>query len=111
TALYAFQVQPGALEQTSRITFATCTGVLVTAWLTGATSREALAYALVAIVLLSFARSVAYLYERRRAIARPRRVLLVGTGPLGQELADRLLRHPEHGMRPIGFVDSSPHPI
>src|SRR5437899_4563089 len=80
TALYAFQVQPGALEQISRITFATCTGALVTAWLSGATSREALAYAVVAVVLLSMGRSAAYFHERRRAIARPRRVLLVGTG-------------------------------
>lgn len=44
------------------------------------------------------------------------RTLIVGTGPLGIELADALTRHPEYGLSPIGFIDGPtgedlPHPL
>ncbi len=42
-----------------------------------------------------------------RGPAQPQRALIVGAGAVGQELARRLLRHPEHGITPIGFVDTS----
>lgn len=33
------------------------------------------------------------------------RTLIVGSGPLGVEIAEALDRHPEYGLRPIGFLD------
>jgi UDP-GlcNAc:undecaprenyl-phosphate GlcNAc-1-phosphate transferase len=36
------------------------------------------------------------------------RVLLWGAGDLGEELARRLLDHPEEGFTPVGFVDDDP---
>lgn len=33
------------------------------------------------------------------------RVVIVGSGPLGVELAETLDRHPEYGLSPIGFID------
>lgn len=44
------------------------------------------------------------------------RTLIVGSGPLGIELAEALNRHPEYGLSPIGFIDGPtgedlPHPL
>lgn len=44
------------------------------------------------------------------------RTLIVGSGPLGIELAEALSRHPEYGLSPIGFIDGPtgedlPHPL
>jgi FlaA1/EpsC-like NDP-sugar epimerase len=36
------------------------------------------------------------------------RVLLWGAGDLGEELARRLLDHPEEGIVPTGFIDDDP---
>jgi UDP-GlcNAc:undecaprenyl-phosphate GlcNAc-1-phosphate transferase len=36
------------------------------------------------------------------------RVLLWGAGDLGEELARRLLDHPEEGLIPVGFIDDDP---
>ncbi|HWO71107.1 MAG TPA: sugar transferase [Actinomycetota bacterium] len=38
------------------------------------------------------------------------RTLIVGGGALGVELAGILERHPEYGLRPIGFLDRDPLP-
>jgi FlaA1/EpsC-like NDP-sugar epimerase len=37
------------------------------------------------------------------------RVLIVGAGEAGTQFARELLRHPEAGMNPIGFVDDAPN--
>lgn len=37
-----------------------------------------------------------------------RRVLIVGAGEAGSLIAREMLRHPEAGMRPVGFVDDAP---
>lgn len=47
-------------------------------------------------------------WSHRRGIP----VLVVGRGPLGERLAERLLEHPGDGLRPVGFLDDrsdSPH--
>lgn len=52
-------------------------------------------------------RVVAYAISRsaksRRIISE--RALVVGTGPVGVEIAMALERHPEYGLDPIGFID------
>ncbi|HYF12280.1 MAG TPA: sugar transferase [Actinomycetota bacterium] len=71
-----------------------------------------------AALLVTFGRAIAYAVRRaakcRGLIAE--RALIVGTGPIGVELADALDRHPEYGLQPIGFVDGPidvelPHPM
>jgi len=67
--------------------------------------------------LLMFAArgSVRHLSERRRTgapgLRNRRNVLLIGAGEAGALLAREMLRHPETGMRPIGFIDQDPHKI
>jgi exopolysaccharide biosynthesis polyprenyl glycosylphosphotransferase len=39
------------------------------------------------------------------AIARPRRTLIIGAGPVGRLVAERIGRHPEYGLELVGFVD------
>ncbi len=41
-----------------------------------------------------------------RGRAQPQRALIIGAGAVGRQLAEHLLRHPEHGITPAGFVDS-----
>jgi FlaA1/EpsC-like NDP-sugar epimerase len=39
---------------------------------------------------------------------RLRRIVLIGAGEAGSMLAREMLRHPETGMRPVGFIDDDP---
>lgn len=111
-ALYAVPApSTKALDQVTRIGFATAAAALMGAALTHQDAGHALDYALVATLTLVPARGLGYSIERRRAAMHPRGVVIVGTGPAAQEVADRLARHPEHGMRPIGFVSDNPGPI
>ncbi len=43
-----------------------------------------------------------------RADVAERNTLLVGAGQVGTALALKLARHPEFGLRPIGFIDDNP---
>jgi exopolysaccharide biosynthesis polyprenyl glycosylphosphotransferase len=60
--------------------------------------------------------AVAFLASRRvakRALSRRRdefsqSALIVGAGDVGQLIARKLLRHPEYGIKPAGFVDARP---
>ncbi|MDZ7703691.1 MAG: nucleoside-diphosphate sugar epimerase/dehydratase [Trueperaceae bacterium] len=67
--------------------------------------------ALYALLLLASVRAVArYRHESTSAKAAPnsRRVLIVGAGEAGTLIAREMLRHPEVGMRPVGFLDDDP---
>jgi len=44
--------------------------------------------------------------RRERELSRP--TLIVGAGTVGRLAAQRLLDHPEFGLRPVGFVDKEP---
>jgi exopolysaccharide biosynthesis polyprenyl glycosylphosphotransferase len=63
-----------------------------------------------AVVLVLIARTAAYATGRaaraRGIVSEP--TLIIGSGRLGVELADALGRHPEYGLRPIGFLDGPP---
>jgi exopolysaccharide biosynthesis polyprenyl glycosylphosphotransferase len=60
--------------------------------------------------------AVAFLATRRvarRALSRRRddftqSAVIVGAGDVGQLVARKLLRHPEYGIKPVGFVDTPP---
>jgi len=67
----------------------------------------------VALLLLGGVRLAArILYERRRislsANREVKRVLIVGAGEAGTIIAREMLRHPEAGLVPVGFVDDDP---
>ncbi|MDF1522544.1 MAG: nucleoside-diphosphate sugar epimerase/dehydratase [Trueperaceae bacterium] len=69
--------------------------------------------ALLSLVLMLGARGgVRYLDEDRARRAptarRTRNVLLVGAGEAGSIMVREILRHPETGMNPVGFLDDDP---
>lgn len=102
---------PAILDQATAVLMATSLGGLAGAAAWQQPTRWAAAWAGLACLSLLLSRSVAYRGERAHAIANPRRVLIVGSSSGAQELAERLLRHPEHGMVPVGFVDTNPDPV
>ena len=46
--------------------------------------------------------------ETRRDGTAARRTLIIGAGRIGHLVANRLLEHPEFGLRPVGFLDKEP---
>jgi FlaA1/EpsC-like NDP-sugar epimerase len=71
------------------------------------------------VLLLFFAADVLFVLAGRTAIRRyleeawrhgvgVRQVLVVGAGRLGRAVVDKLLEHPEAGLRAVGIVDDDP---
>ncbi|GGU67919.1 exopolysaccharide biosynthesis polyprenyl glycosylphosphotransferase [Lentzea flava] len=44
----------------------------------------------------------------RRRFDRCDRTIVIGAGKVGVDLAEVMLRHPEYGLRPVGFIDPDP---
>lgn len=109
--LYRRVLLPTALGQSGTMAMAVAAGSLAAAALTGTASGEALVFTAVASPALCISRAVAYAHHRRSTMRRPQRAVVVGAGPEGQELVSRLLGHPEYGIEPLGFVDTTPGPI
>jgi exopolysaccharide biosynthesis polyprenyl glycosylphosphotransferase len=57
-----------------------------------------------AIILVPFFRAVMRMVGRRRA-AYVQNVIIVGTGHVARLLAAKIAKHPEYGLRVVGFVD------
>ena len=72
------------------------------------TLPEARGLALVSIVAVPVFRLISYSLVRavRQRGWVIERVLVVGSGSVGREVADMLSKHPEYGLDPIGFLDS-----
>ena len=62
-----------------------------------------------AIVAITAARSVARPLSRRSPLY-SQNTLILGAGDVGQRVARKLLRHPEYGLKLVGFVDANPKP-
>jgi exopolysaccharide biosynthesis polyprenyl glycosylphosphotransferase len=62
-----------------------------------------------AILAITAARTVARAVCRRSPLY-VENTLIVGAGDVGQRVARKLLRHPEYGLRLVGFVDADPKP-
>jgi len=62
-----------------------------------------------AIFLMTAGRASARAWCRRR-LSYLQNTIVVGAGEVGQQVARKLLRHPEYGINLIGFVDSKPLP-
>ncbi len=62
------------------------------------------------IVVLTLFRAVSYGLvreaRRRKIVEHP--ALILGTGVVGQQLADAMLAHPEFGLTPVGFLGDVP---
>ncbi len=56
------------------------------------------------------ARLVVFAFGRwcRRRFDRCDRAIVIGAGEVGADLAEVMLRHPEYGLRPVGFIDPEP---
>ena len=106
--LYRRPHSGGALDEFSQIVIGAAAGTLVTAAIAGVGAATAVAFAACVSVAIATGRGLLYRYERLRAVRHPARIVIVGTGAAAQEFADRLLRHPEYGMEPLGFVDTQP---
>jgi Undecaprenyl-phosphate glucose phosphotransferase len=77
-------------------------------------SRAALVIFFAADVLFVFAARTAirrYLEEAWRHGYGVQRVLVVGAGRLGRAVVDKLVEHPEAGLRAVAFVDDDPEKI
>ena len=87
----------------------TAVGVAVTvATGTDDHAREGLLIFAVSAVALVTAGRVATRAYARRCDAHVQTALIVGAGDVGQLVARKLLRHPEYGIRLVGFVDAPP---
>jgi exopolysaccharide biosynthesis polyprenyl glycosylphosphotransferase len=73
------------------------------------TSQTCLFFGVMCLVFLTTGRVWAYHVVRRlrrsHLVMHP--VVIVGSGDVGQRLAGAMLAHPEYGLAPVGFVDSS----
>jgi exopolysaccharide biosynthesis polyprenyl glycosylphosphotransferase len=47
-------------------------------------------------------------FETRRGGESAKATLIIGAGKVGQLVANRLIEHPEFGLRPVGFLDKEP---
>jgi Undecaprenyl-phosphate glucose phosphotransferase len=95
---------------------------LATLLLTGlATFYRGFSYSRLVLVLF-FAADVLFVFAGRTAIRRyleeawrhgvgVRQVLVVGAGRLGRAVVDKLLEHPEAGLRAVGIVDDDPEKL
>jgi exopolysaccharide biosynthesis polyprenyl glycosylphosphotransferase len=60
-----------------------------------------------AILFITSARALARAFCRARP-AYVQRTVILGAGDVGQRAARKILRHPEYGLRLVGFVDAHP---
>ncbi|MDQ1286678.1 MAG: hypothetical protein QG622_243 [Actinomycetota bacterium] len=79
-------------------------------WGTEDVSWSMVATAINALVFLLVLRAIAYnfvrIVRRQRRVAH--RTLILGAGHVGEQLSRNLLKRPEYGLQPIGFVDNHP---
>lgn len=66
------------------------------------------ATAILAVMVLLRTLAYALAHVRRRTGRSSHPVIVVGAGAVGVRLSETLLARPQHGLRPIGIVDSSP---
>jgi exopolysaccharide biosynthesis polyprenyl glycosylphosphotransferase len=82
------------------------------AWITGLADPEPskmIVFWALAIALVTVGRFCART-ACRRSISYIQNTIIVGAGDVGQQVARKLLRHPEYGINLVGFVDSRPLP-
>jgi exopolysaccharide biosynthesis polyprenyl glycosylphosphotransferase len=77
------------------------------AWAWDAPVKQVAGFGILAVVCVLAGRGVAYAAIRqaraRGLIVEP--TLIVGSGPIGVQVAETLAQHPEFGLAPVGFLD------
>jgi exopolysaccharide biosynthesis polyprenyl glycosylphosphotransferase len=117
---YRSRLRPGALDRLPTELSALCVAAMATNTL-GALMLDAGDEPVDAVVTILATSAVAVTAGRtvgaglqragrvRGRALRP--VLIVGTGRIGAQLAERLEEQPEYGLRPVGFLDADPYPL
>lgn len=87
--------------------------LVAAAWVTGLADPypvKLVMFGLLAVCLITVGRGGARAISRRQT-ARLQRVLVIGAGYAGQLVAQKILSHPEYGLRFVGFVDNDPREL
>ncbi|MBA2558862.1 MAG: sugar transferase [Propionibacteriales bacterium] len=112
---YKARVAPSILDELPSLTArALVAGAITTSlWLfvPDIPAKQAPVYgAMVFLVIATLGRSFGYPLVRhyRKVAETGRATMIIGCGHVGNQLAARLLEHPEYGLTPIGFVDDQP---
>jgi exopolysaccharide biosynthesis polyprenyl glycosylphosphotransferase len=117
---YRSRLRPGALDRLPAELAALCVAALATNTLgtllfgVRHAPLAAVAASLVASAVAVTAGRIVGAGVQRTGRARGRAlrpVLIVGTGEIGAQLAERLEEQPEYGLRPVGFLDADPYPL
>jgi exopolysaccharide biosynthesis polyprenyl glycosylphosphotransferase len=95
---------------TTAIAFAAVSVAVLAAGLPPAMLVPVKAGAVVFLAVSEPARMAVFAFGRwcRRRFGRCDRTIVIGAGQVGTDLAEVMLRHPEYGLRPVGFIDPEP---
>jgi exopolysaccharide biosynthesis polyprenyl glycosylphosphotransferase len=69
--------------------------------------HSAFAFWVLGLAFITIGRAVARAYCKRQA-SYIQNALIFGAGDVGQDVARKIRHHPEYGINPVGFVDTSP---
>jgi exopolysaccharide biosynthesis polyprenyl glycosylphosphotransferase len=107
-----FAIQPHLLDRLARIGGSVAAIALVGGFLVPTRATEIVTAAVAAVVALGASRTLLTVLvrrQRRRGVGLEP-ALIVGAGHVGQAVAQSLATSPEHGVRPLGYVDSVAEP-
>jgi exopolysaccharide biosynthesis polyprenyl glycosylphosphotransferase len=117
--VYGARLLPRVGDDLPRLLAAVAVPAVVLPWIAPPAVAAEIGLRIPALLLaLAVGRSLTYwiLHRARATGARHERVLIVGAGDRGRELARILTEHPRFGLEPVGFVDEAaiaplPHPL
>ncbi|MNK55681.1 UDP-N-acetyl-alpha-D-glucosamine C6 dehydratase [compost metagenome] len=105
------------VREAMAVAMSTATGTFAFAFLLYLTSNASFPRSIVAIeavlslVLMGGSRFMLRYWHEMQPVSRPgdeTRVLVIGAGDAGEMLVRDMLRQPERGLRPVGFLDDRP---
>ncbi len=115
---YAFRLGRGSFEEIRPTIAATATAAMVLMSTALVVDAPIAPGDWVRIWTISTLALLANRFATTQVVARQRlhgegcaRTLVIGAGVVGRHTAERLLAHPEFGLRPVGFLDKDPMPI
>jgi len=111
---YRTRLTMSVLDDTPRLLVVALLGVSFTGLLGLGASTFTIAGQTRLLVLVFLAllvsRTVSYraLEQLRQRGVVAHRTIILGAGEVGAELARAMIEHPQHGLRPVGFIDAAP---
>jgi exopolysaccharide biosynthesis polyprenyl glycosylphosphotransferase len=115
---YCSRLNPGALDRLPDELAALCIAGMATNTLgtlmfgeDNAPIDAVAATLLTSAIAVTVGRTIGVCMQRAGRARAMRPVLIVGTGHIGAQLAERLEEQPEYGLRPVGFLDADPSPL